>query len=81
MSAHIPTYPAPSISEMMPEPFDGPRPGIDCIMESEYTQDNLKSIVKRADELVDYYTKLRKAAQASLDCGQYKAVDHAGGDF
>ena len=80
MSAHIPTYPALSISEMMPKPFDGPRSGIDCIMESEYTHDKLKSIVKLADELVDYYTELRKAAKASLDCGQYKTVDCAEGD-
>ena len=72
MSAQITTYRAPFISEMMPQPYDTPRAGIDCIMESEYTQDDLKSIVKLVDELVGHYAEIRKAAKVSLDCGQYK---------
>ena len=77
MSAQTPTCRAPSISEMMPQPYDTPRAGIDCIMESEYTRDDLKGIVKLADGLVGHYAGLHKAANDSLDCGQYKAE---GGD-
>ncbi len=73
MSAQTPTYRAPSIFGMMPQPYDTSRTGIDCIMESEYTRDGLKSIVKLADGLVGHYAGLRKAAKDSPDCGQYKA--------